>query len=157
MHKLIEKARIKNPRRDRFGITPKLWNVLIARQQNKCAICKRTFVRTDFSLRPNVDHDHKTNKIRGLLCNSCNRGIAFLKEDITILNNAIEFLERPLFNIPIIPIKCQRPRIKLTEKQRQDICLESGTAQEIALKYGVSSDYVNYLLKRRSKTVDFQI
>lgn len=41
-----------------------------------------------------VDHCHKTGKVRGLLCNECNRAIGLLKENILTLKNAINYLEK---------------------------------------------------------------
>jgi Recombination endonuclease VII len=40
-------------------------------QEGKCAICKEPMER------PNLDHNHKTGKIRGLLCPRCNLGLGF--------------------------------------------------------------------------------
>lgn len=40
-----------------------------------------------------VDHNHDTGKVRGLLCNTCNRGIGLLKDDIQVFKNAIKYLE----------------------------------------------------------------
>jgi len=40
----------------------------------------------------NVDHDHKTGKVRGLLCNGCNRGLGLLKEENLL--SAIQYLEQ---------------------------------------------------------------
>lgn len=40
-----------------------------------------------------VDHNHDTGKIRGLLCNNCNRGIGLLKDDPKILEQAKKYLE----------------------------------------------------------------
>ena len=41
-----------------------------------------------------VDHDHSTHRIRGLLCPACNTGIGSLKEDISVLGAAIEYLAK---------------------------------------------------------------
>jgi hypothetical protein len=57
-------------------------------QSGKCKLC---FI--DIKTKSYVDHNHKTGKIRGLLCNGCNAGIGMLKEDINVLNRAIEYLE----------------------------------------------------------------
>lgn len=46
-------------------------NWLIAAHGNQCSICKRP--RSDFKRNFSVDHNHKTNKIRGLLCFQCNK------------------------------------------------------------------------------------
>jgi hypothetical protein len=43
---------------------------------------------------PHADHDHITGKYRGTLCHNCNTGIGLLKEDIGILNRAIEYLSK---------------------------------------------------------------
>jgi len=44
---------------------------LIAKHGNKCAICKKP--RSAFKNSLSIDHNHKTNKIRGLLCFRCNK------------------------------------------------------------------------------------
>lgn len=41
-----------------------------------------------------IDHNHKTNKVRGILCHGCNVALGHLKEDINILKRSIEYLER---------------------------------------------------------------
>ncbi len=44
---------------------------LIHRHGNNCAICKKP--RSAFKNSFSVDHNHKTDKIRGLLCYRCNK------------------------------------------------------------------------------------
>ena len=40
-----------------------------------------------------VDHDHKTGKFRGLICNDCNLAIGKVKENVETLKAMIEYLE----------------------------------------------------------------
>ena len=58
-----------------------------------CDICQveLTFDRTH-SQRC-VDHDHSTDKVRGVLCNGCNAGLGHLKDSKLIMNKAIRYLE----------------------------------------------------------------
>jgi len=39
-----------------------------------------------------VDHDHTTNKVRGYLCYNCNFGIGLFKDDLQLLQAAINYL-----------------------------------------------------------------
>lgn len=54
----------------------------------RCAICEGLFMPKT----PCVDHSHSTGEVRGLLCNPCNQMIGYAKEDISILQEAIEYL-----------------------------------------------------------------
>ena len=54
-----------------------------------CMICHKTDRR-----KLGIDHCHETGKIRGLLCDNCNKGIGNLQDDIEILNNAIKYLRQ---------------------------------------------------------------
>lgn len=79
--------RAKQLRAGVFGITVEQYDDLLSEQQCKCPICKKELDN------PCIDHDHSTGKVRGILCNSCNLGIGWLKEDIEILKASIRYLE----------------------------------------------------------------
>lgn len=71
--------------KNKFGITRSFYRNLLEVQGGGCAICGDT---RDLV----VDHDHKTGEVRGVLCRSCNSGIALLKENARILKRAIGYL-----------------------------------------------------------------
>lgn len=73
----------------KFKLSLEEYQVLSDKQGNVCAICGSSCTR---SLA--VDHNHNTGEIRGLLCNSCNRGIGYLKDSPDILRKAISYLEK---------------------------------------------------------------
>ncbi len=61
-------------------------------QNGACAICKTPEIELNTSL--SVDHCHITNKIRGLLCNKCNRTLGLLEDNIDTINNLILYLQK---------------------------------------------------------------
>lgn len=60
---------------------------LLKSQKNKCCICQKVITDTF-----HVDHNHKTQEIRGLLCHNCNLGLGKFKDRIDLLSKAIVFL-----------------------------------------------------------------
>jgi hypothetical protein len=93
---LAYKIRTKDYSKDTYliakhNITLEQYKNLLTNQNNKCKICgaeQGTLNKELF-----VDHDHETGKIRGLLCQNCNFGIGLLKDDISILEKALEYLK----------------------------------------------------------------
>lgn len=77
-----------------YNITAEQYWKLYEAQGGRCAICRRATGKTR---RLAVDHDHKTNEIRGLLCKTCNRyGIGiFARDDAEVLDRAAEYLRNP--------------------------------------------------------------
>lgn len=69
-----------------YGLTFEEVQILQSNQNNQCKICKKEMQK------PNVDHCHKTGKIRGLLCWNCNIGLGYFKDNIENLQNAITYL-----------------------------------------------------------------
>lgn len=91
----LSELRAENDIVRRFGITLAEFDVILEEQGGGCGICGATegMQRAGKTLRLCVDHCHKTNRIRGILCNSCNNGIGRFKDDPTLLRAAADYLE----------------------------------------------------------------
>lgn len=61
-----------------YGITRLQYEGLLCQQDFKCAICERPRITMQTKLQ--VDHDHKTGQVRGLLCPTCNGKIVVVLE-----------------------------------------------------------------------------
>lgn len=66
-----------------YGITLTDFEAMLANQDGKCAVCKTSNPGRHGTF--NVDHCHVTGKIRGLLCDGCNRGLGFLGDDPLVI------------------------------------------------------------------------
>ena len=62
----------------RYGITIARYNEILQQQDGKCKICGLEASENTYG-KLYIDHDHYTGTIRGLLCRSCNIGIAHVK------------------------------------------------------------------------------
>ncbi len=71
-----------------YGLSLEAYQSLVDKNNGKCWICNSFPINRKLF----VDHCHKTEKIRGVLCSKCNTAIAFFNDDINILNSAIEYL-----------------------------------------------------------------
>ena len=64
---------------------------MLSAQDSKCKIC---LTQLDYGRNGlQVDHDHVTGKVRGLLCASCNLALGGFKDDPKLLKAATEYLE----------------------------------------------------------------
>ena len=87
----IDTDKRKSALKNNFGITIEQFNEMSKNQDNRCGICNNLFtVGKPFN--PNIDHNHVTNKIRGLLCGQCNRSIGLLRDNPVIIKNAIKWI-----------------------------------------------------------------
>jgi hypothetical protein len=96
-----EKMRRENPqvlflydkrrRCKKRGITVTEFDSIIHAQGYKCAVCGTTNPgnKKDWS----IDHDHFTNKHRGLLCGQCNVGLGMFRDSTAVLRCAAEYLD----------------------------------------------------------------
>ena len=78
----------------RYGITQQDYEVMIAEQNNQCAICNTTEPggRHDRGYFV-VDHCHTTGKVRKLLCHNCNTALGLVGDNTHILQSMIEYLQ----------------------------------------------------------------
>ncbi len=72
-----------------YGITPDQYDALLELQRGRCAICERP---SPDGRRLHIDHDHKTKRVRGLLCHDCNRGLGIFKDSPSLLRMALVYL-----------------------------------------------------------------
>jgi hypothetical protein len=75
----------------RYGLSPEDYDALVAKQDGRCAICLSKSTGPWGVLV--VDHNHDTNRVRGLLCHACNVGIGQMKDDPRIVRRALNYLE----------------------------------------------------------------
>lgn len=75
-----------------FGISLAEYNAMFAAQNGLCAGCHKH--QTQFKTRLAVDHDHKTSKVRGLLCGRCNWILGQVDDSQITLQSLMEYLGR---------------------------------------------------------------
>ena len=66
---------------------------MLLEQGGQCAICRTPPPNLD-GWRLDIDHDHETNQVRGLLCGHCNLMVGYLEKNILNLMAALEYLEQ---------------------------------------------------------------
>ena len=74
---------------NKYSLTKDQYTVMLAHQEHRCAICDGSLVNQP---RVSVDHNHDTGKVRGILCNTCNRGIGLLKDNPAVLTRAAQYV-----------------------------------------------------------------
>jgi len=76
----------------KYGITAKDADDILHKQGDVCALCL-CIPNKNLRVPWHVDHDHKTGKVRGILCHHCNTGLGNLRDDTDVLRRAIRYLE----------------------------------------------------------------
>lgn len=75
-----------------YGLTVEQYDAMLERQNHVCAICGKSEKSTSKGVL-SIDHNHTTGKVRGLLCDSCNRGLGYFYDNASFLHNAIDYLK----------------------------------------------------------------
>jgi hypothetical protein len=98
-----QEYRIKHPKRSylwmrrfhlkrSFNITLEEYEGMLKAQDYKCAICGALHAEVSRK-RLQIDHCHKVDKIRALLCRGCNSALGYAKDDPNILRKAADYIE----------------------------------------------------------------
>lgn len=98
----------------KYGITVTDFKRMFDEQGGVCAICHRP---DPSGRRLSIDHDHKTLKVRGLLCCICNVAISVLDMDADWSLKALQYLESNAAIVPAEKTKAYTPEWK--ERVRQ--------------------------------------
>lgn len=75
----------------RYGMTIEGFHAREKAQSNLCKICRKP--PCDRWKRLHVDHNHRTTRVRGLLCHKCNTALGNFDDDPVLLARAIEYLK----------------------------------------------------------------
>jgi hypothetical protein len=89
-----EKSKVYQKKRGRYhlyGITHTEYELMLYLQDDRCAVCNKQFSTSNT---PCIDHNHESQQVRGLLCNSCNLGIGLMRESTGLIQRAIEYLKQ---------------------------------------------------------------
>ena len=76
-------------RKHLYGLSETEYTQLQEIQKNQCASCKS---ETQLA----VDHDHKTGKVRGLLCSQCNVALGMLQDDSVKIELLLNYIKENL-------------------------------------------------------------
>lgn len=79
----------------KYGLTREQYDAMWAAQDGKCGICGGPpvgRVKNGNAKRFDVDHDHATGKVRGLLCHPCNVLLGQARDRVDVLEAAILWL-----------------------------------------------------------------
>lgn len=84
-------------RQPKYGLSPEQQQNLLVTQNHTCAICKVPF---ETGKHTHIDHDHSTGKARGILCQACNKGLGFFRDNPVYLLAAVDYLEEHGITLP---------------------------------------------------------
>lgn len=93
--KALSDSRRKANYKHKYGVTTDQVDQMVADQSNKCAICGEEGFKMSNKVKHKLvlDHCHTSGKVRGMLCNNCNRGLGLFQDNTEYLKNAITYLE----------------------------------------------------------------
>lgn len=76
----------------KHGIQLEHYYKMLAAQDNKCAVCKSIDPKRKNAKGFFIDHDHKTGRVRGLLCHRCNLAAGWMEDNLSIIDDLKQYL-----------------------------------------------------------------
>ena len=73
-----------------YGITLDEYEAMLVACDRCCMICTRKITQKY----PHLDHDHETNKVRGILCPNCNILVGFLERNAANIIPALKYIKK---------------------------------------------------------------
>ena len=129
-----------------YGITIEEREQKRKEQKGLCAICLQE--------KPlHIDHNHKTKRVRSLLCSNCNTGIGRFAENIQAIQNAIVYLNHPGMSSSDIPsLTDQHPFARYDiphwKAQSQDKKFRIKKNENLKRNFGIGLDQYEWLLAK---------
>lgn len=97
LHPLPKEQKKKHAVKFSYGLSWVEYQAMLKKQGGRCVICQSEFdLSSDHGRngknKPCVDHCHSSDKVRGILCGQCNRGLGFFRDNKDHLQSAINYL-----------------------------------------------------------------
>lgn len=83
--------------RVRYGLEPGQYAAMLLEQDGRCAICRcpeKVESSNGVAWSLSVDHDHKTGRVRELLCSNCNKAVGHLRDSPSIADSLACYLRK---------------------------------------------------------------
>lgn len=99
-HKYREKnldkirSQIRKNQIEKYGMKKEDYDRMNLQQKGKCALCGKNNTKKGKIIALGIDHNHKTGKIRKLLCNRCNILLGMIHEDVNLLPIIQKYLSK---------------------------------------------------------------
>ena len=100
-----------------YGLEPGQYEAMLASQGGRCAICGNRPVKRRLA----VDHDHITNRVRGLLCMRCNRALGMWELDIDKLKRLRVYIGRIILDLSRLQDSQSRGTIQGNDTAQQEV------------------------------------
>lgn len=138
-----KKCHTTQPRNDfrKYGLTPESRESLLSSVGYACEVCKVSHYDSVRGLM--IDHDHKTGKIRGVLCKNCNFAEGFTRSNPDILLGMIALMQTEQWKKP-------RPQVLLPAEKPADSEAARTKRSALKRKFNASKTNIDIMLEAQN-------